>query len=396
MPIQLVTNDHEAKLRDIFLSVENQFYIVSPFIGFPIVKQLCSMLVNNPKVRCEVITRFAREDFVNGASNLYAHQELLQNGVQIYALRGLHTKLYLIDKKSAMLGSANFTSGGFKLNHELSLFIKDETKIIEDMHNYYDELMSAIKSKGDYLVTQELVDAEIAMVESLRKGRKDKTTSYSNEYQFGALLDKDGANDTGGIPDSIQSIISISSQTIVNEGIWLKFEGEANDREDPNEKYWLFTPNKYPHGITCFPTNNKPSGMKVGDYIYIAVVSTDEKGNNTPIIVGRARTYGFEKENVADESMRKIYPWTEHYSVFVRLYDVEYLNTEQKNGISLIDVIAEVGPDTYPSTIGTSKPLQELRTTHYQKSHLRITHQAKDYLDMRFNQKAKQYGVCKA
>jgi len=354
------------------------------------------MLENNSKVRCEVITRFSREDFVNGASNLHALQELLQHGVHIYALRGLHTKVYLIDKKSAMLGSANFTSGGFKLNHELSLHITEETNILREMCTYYDNLLGTIKSKGDFSVTQELVTSEIATVKDLRKDRKDKTIRYSNAQQFGALLDQDSGDDTGGAPDSIQSIISVNSQAIVKEGIWLKFEGEADDRKKPDEKYSLFTPDKYPQGITCFPTNNKPSGMKDGDYIYIAVVSTDEKGNNTPIIIGRARTYGFEKENVADEAMRKWHTWTEHYSVFVRLYDMEYLNTEQKNGISLIDVIAEVGTDTYPSTIGTSKTLQELRTTHYQKSHMRITHQAKDYLDMRFNQKAKAYGVCKA
>ena len=395
MPIQLVTNDHELRLQEIFSSVEKEFYIVSPFIGLPIVKQLCSMLEENPEVQCELITRFSREDFINGASNLYALQELLQKGVSISALQDLHTKLYIIDKKTAMLGSANFTSGGFKLNHELSLLITEETHILKDMCAYYDELLSAIKIKGDFTVTPELVESEIAIVEDLRKKRKDKKTLYSNNHQFGAVLDQDRSNDTGGTPDSIQSIISVNSQTIISEGIWLKLEGDANERENPNEKYWLFKPDKYPHGITCFPKNNKPSGINNGDYIYIAVVSTDVKGNNTPIIVGRARTYGFEKENIADEAMRKLYTWTEHYSVFIRLYDTEYLNTEQKNGISLIDVIAEVGTDTYPTTIGTIKTLQELRTTHYQKSHLRITSQAKDYIDMRFEQKARQYGVCR-
>lgn len=395
MAIQLVSDDHEERLNDLFLSVEDTFYIVSPFIGLPIVKRLCSILESNSNIRCEVITRFSREDFVNGASNLHALEKLLQHNVHIYALRGLHTKLYLIDKKFALLGSANFTSGGFKLNHELSLLIADETNILEDMIKYYDDLLGAIKSKGDFLITLEQVTSEIDIVGRLRKTQKNKNIRYSNEQQFGALIDTERAKDTGGNPDSIQTIISAIDYEVKKEGIWLKFEGDANDRLNPDEKYWLFTPDNYPHGITCFPTNNKPSGMKAGDYIYIAAISTDEKGNNTPVIIGRARTHGYEKENIADETMRRLNPWTEHYSIFVRLYDVEYLDTAQKNGISLIDVIADVGTNTYPSTIGTSKTLPELRTTHYQKSHLKITSQAKEYIDMRFEQKAMQYGACR-
>lgn len=45
-----------------------------------------------------------------------------------------------------------------------------------------------------------------------------------------------------------------------------------------------FKPDEHPQGITCFPTNNRPSGMKAGDYIYIAAINMDEKGNNTPVI----------------------------------------------------------------------------------------------------------------
>jgi len=395
LAIQLVSDDHGEILNDILLSVEDRFYIVSPFIGLPIVKRLCSILESNQNIQCEIITRFSREDFVNGASNLHALEKLLQYNVHIYALRGLHTKLYLIDEKSALLGSANFTSGGFKLNHELSLLIKNETNILADMFQYYNELLTAIKSKGDFLITSKQVASEIAIVENLRKTRKVKNIGYSNQCQFGALIDTEKTKDTGENPDSIQAIISAIDSDEKKEGIWLKFEGVANDRLNPDKKYWLFTPDNYPQGITCFPTKNKPSGMKDGDYLYIAAISTDQKGNNTPIIIGRARTYGYEKENIADEIMKRFNPWTEHYSIFVRLYDVEYLDTAQKNGISLIDVIADVGTNTYPSTIGTSKTLQELRTTHFQKSHMRITSQAKDYIDMRFEQKASQYGVCR-
>ncbi|WP_427910064.1 hypothetical protein [Pelotomaculum schinkii] len=43
-----------------------------------------------------------------------------------------------------MLGSANFTSGGFRLNHELSIFVRDEVDILTDMHSYYNDTLTKI------------------------------------------------------------------------------------------------------------------------------------------------------------------------------------------------------------------------------------------------------------
>lgn len=395
MSIQLVTTDHEDRLQEILEGTESNLHIISPFIGLEISKRLAAILEINPAIACEIVTRFSREDFVNGASNLYALKALKEAGVIIYALQGLHTKLYLIDNAAGMLGSANFTSGGFKLNHELSIFVRDETEIIDDMHTYYNDILAKIQEKGDFKVTDELIQSEIEMVTRLRKDRKDKSTKYRNEHQFGAVLNKGDESVTGGNPDTIQTILAAGIKDRITEGIWLKFEGDAENREGPEDRYEIARSAKLPTGFTSFPAGNKPSGMKPGDYMYLAIIGTDGRGNSTPVIMGRARTKGFSKENMADEEMKKEFDWMWEYPAFVELYDSEFLDTPQKNGISLLDVLAEVGTGTYPSTIGTTKTPIELRTTHYQKSHMRITHQAKDYLDSRFEQVAKIYGIIK-
>ncbi|MBA1334721.1 MAG: hypothetical protein HPY66_2625 [Firmicutes bacterium] len=395
MSIQLVSADHEDRLQEILEGTEASLRIISPFIGLDISKRLAAILEINPAICCEIITRFSREDFVNGASSLYALKSLNEAGVTIYALQGLHTKLYLIDNAAGMLGSANFTSGGFRLNHELSIFVRDEADILADMHSYYNDTLTKIQEKGDYKVTAELIQSEIEMVNKLRKDRKDKTTKYRNEHQFGAILNKGDELVTGGNPDTIQTILASGVKDGITEGIWLKFEGDAENREGPEDRYEIARSAKLPTGFTSFPAGNKPSGMKPGDYIYLAIIGTDGRGNSTPVIMGRARTKGFFKENIADEEMKKEFDWMWEYPAFVELYDAEFLDTPQKNGISLLDLLADVGTGTYPSTIGTAKTPIELRSIHYQKSHIRITHQAKAYLDSRFEQAAKTYGVIK-
>lgn len=391
MSVQLVTTDHEQRLHEIFETAEHNLQIISPFIGLDISKQLASILEINPEINCEIITRFSRNDFITGASNLYALKILKDAGVTLYALQGLHTKLYLIDNYAGMLGSANFTSGGFKLNHELSIFIRDETSIIADMHSYYDDILSKINEKGDFKITDELIKSEIEIVTKLRSDRKDKDSKYNNSIQFGALFNKGDDLITGGNPDTIQIILAAEVKDEITEGIWLKFEGDADNRDGPEDGYEIAHSTRFPTGFTCFPAGNKPSGMKPGDYIYLATIGTDGRGNRTPVIMGRARTKGFFKENMADSDMKREYDWMVHYPAYVELYDAEYLDTQQKNGISLIDLLADVGNETYPSTVGTAKTPIELRTTHYQKSHIRITHRAKEYLDSRFEQAIKIY-----
>ena len=78
-------------------------------------------------------------------SSLTALKSLQTAGVDIYALKDLHARLYLFDDNVAIIGSANFTSGGFGNNIELSLYIEDEYDLIERLSKYFDHLLSGIQ-----------------------------------------------------------------------------------------------------------------------------------------------------------------------------------------------------------------------------------------------------------
>lgn len=68
------------------------------------------------------------------ANSIDAIEMMMNAGIKVYALKGLHTKLYLFDDNVGIVGSANFTSGGFISNFELSLMAVDEMDLLFSCH----------------------------------------------------------------------------------------------------------------------------------------------------------------------------------------------------------------------------------------------------------------------
>lgn len=397
MSVQVVGRNHYQELLYILESTEKEIRIVSPFIKDETANLLCAVLLENPDIHCTIITRFVRQEFANKASSLLALKHLHESGVKLYALRYLHAKLYLVDEHIAMIGSANFTTGGFHLNHELSLLLEDETAIISDLHDYFNKMLAEITSQKDSIITDELIISEASAIEKAIKNWTKKKVEYSfdKSCQHGAVINRTNNEDQTPTPDSIQDIIADGERITSKSHTWLKFEGIANEREDPEAQYSLFAPKSFPKGITCFPRYKRPTGIQEGDRIYLAVITQDANGNNTPVIVGRATTYGYEEGNMATDEMIKQAEWMERFPAYIRIKEIEYLLTSQKNGISLVHLLTTLGTDMYPTTVGTVKPYPELRAMHFRRSHMRIAEAAGAYIDNQFDILAKKYGTNK-
>lgn len=389
MAIEVLNKDHILAFKNSVENTKEKIRIASPFIGFETSKQLANSL-KETKTECTIITRFYREDFLNHASSLEGLKILTEAGFKVYALQNLHSKLYIFDNDLAILGSANFTMGGFRWNHELSLLIEDEEDLILQLNNYYDDLLDSIMASGEWLIDTKQIEDEIKIVDKLSKDRKDKTTKYKNLFQFGATIPKQKEIN---ITDEIEKTIREDIDSNFNQGIWLKFVGTGNSRYEANQKYSLERLRSNNKSVTSFPRN--PRGIGKGDYIYLSAVSWDKNGTATPMIVGRARTKGFQVENIASNDDRKQYIWMEEYPYYVELYDIEILDTEIINCISLDRLIRELGSDLYPTTQGKQLNVAEMKSRHYQKSHLRLTPSAKQYIDKVFDDIANIKGVKK-
>lgn len=173
MSTELLTT---ANFRNIFYDLldeaQNSINIISPFIGKKTALEL-SKVIKEKNISCRIITRFYREDFIQQVSNIEGLKYLLEAGAEILALVGLHTKLYIFDNKASIIGSSNFTTGGFYTNHELSVLIRDNEPINKESINHFSELWNKIEEPKDGKVTMEWIDIEIDAVNKQIDKRKN-------------------------------------------------------------------------------------------------------------------------------------------------------------------------------------------------------------------------------
>lgn len=120
-------------------------------------------------------------------------------------------------------------------------------------------------------------------------------------------------------------------------GIWIKFEGSAEDRV-PNTTIYMERKNRvYEHNDRTF-FKRQPSGIKKGDLVFMAVVSYDAQERETPIIVGYAEAEGFEPDNVIGPNGKFFKNTNGDYPYFVRLMNGQFLHVQVEHGVSYVKI----------------------------------------------------------
>jgi len=388
MPIELITKNHGENILNVFSEARETIKIVSPFLGRKTCEELSKYIASN-KLKGRLITRFYREDFIQNASSLDGLNLLLDAGVEIRCLIGLHSKLYLIDDTYSIITSANYALGGLFSNFELGIKIEKEYEINTACKCYFDDLWNLIDeynlhNNNKATVTYELIENESKIV-NISTSTRTKRTENSNEFKQGAILTRKSSTDL------IETALQKKMKGLISKDIggWLKFQADAQHRHDPNLSYLdsltAFTKNK-----TFFPT--KPVGIKPNDKLFIALVSYDKDHVATPIIIGSAYSSGFNSEFVVKGRFAGQEDWMIDYPYYVELNHVELIRGPAKNGISLLEVYRNLKGDIYPSTFGSDVQFEKIRQYHYQKDKIRITTFAENYLSEELEKKFKVFG----
>jgi hypothetical protein len=401
MPISFLDKNFGSTFFSLLDSTKKKIRIISPFIGYKTALALVNFIEETDnELDCVLITRFDREDFIKGVSSITGLELLKKAGVKMYALQGLHTKLYIFDNESIIMGSANFTFNGFYKNHEFGIFMEEEREFSVECNNYFDGLLKDIKNHGEWEITQELIakekpycdDAVTGRAYSQKKPRKNElpVTIQPNRVKWGATLDLHSQQpiDNKEEKDIIEEILKEETENqiqIRNTGIWLKFEGNSENRI-PNHLTYFERRKKEHRKRTFFP--KPPSGIKSGQLLFMTMVSTDKEDKGTPIIVGYATTYGFSERNVVNDKTssnadRNRYPY------YVELLSGKFLKAPIKNGITLRELARELQTDLYPNP---KSNFNEIIYTHRQKSHLQVTERAHDYIMQRLDTLFKEFG----
>ncbi|MFN0224076.1 phospholipase D family protein [Paenibacillus sp. KR2-11] len=402
MGIRIISRGFGEHFYDLLESCKEQINIISPFIGRNTAISLADSLESSQGLECNIITRFYREDFIQRASNVDGLERLLHAGAKIYALQDLHSKLYIFDGQSVITGSANFTFNGFYKNHEFGMYMEQEPAFAKECSDYFFGLLERMKLSGDWLVTQQMIDREKTKInESLpgRKGKKkDPTLVEYNNFKWGAKLDDISRSTELVVPiatDANSDFIEASlkedggQNQHRNTGIWIKFEGNSDDRIPNNRIYLERKRDLYEHMDRTF-FRRRPSGINEGQLVFMAVVSYDLQGQGTPMVIGYAETVGFKPGNVIGPEDRFYRETAGRYPYYVELHNGRYINAPIKYGISLIELCRDLGTDLYPNH---KQHPAEILSTHHQKSHIQITAKASDYLIEKLDAQFKKFGV---
>lgn len=399
--IEVLTNNHYDKIMDAFDSARKKIAIISPFLSMPMAKKLCK-IVEDHQLECIFITRLYLEDIFAKANSIDALDLMLKSGIKVYALKGLHTKLYLFDDNIGILGSANFTSGGFVSNFELSLMATNEPEILTQLHQYFYDLVSQLDKVTESTLTEDILVDVRKKYQHLLDNKKTAKVQTTSMYMYGAELRKKKISNDAilkevtsakNMPDIIQDIFQPKTEEITfDHTIWLKFDGEGNNRINPFGPFPMVQVNLNGKKIYIQNYPYKVHSIKDGDEIYLAAITTDASGKNQPVIVGRGTLCGFAAENTVPSTWIAEYDWMDRYPYYCVTKCIRLLNTNVANGVPLSAVWDALGSDTYLSSFGRNETYIEVSHKHYQKAHMRLSGNAKEYIDSRLSELEEKYG----
>ncbi len=169
---------------------------------------------------------------------------------------------------------------------------------------------------------------------------------------------------------------------------WIKFDGPQNE--------------SLPHEVMCVKDADRtlyilnyvrrPSGVKEGARVFVASGIQDDYGVPQQVITGRGILAGYNENNIVKPEWIAEYSWMAHYSNYLVLREYENLSVARRYGLTLNQVFAAVGADTYPSSEGQIVSLEELRRKHTQKMHMKITDKAAEYIESELDRLFRRYG----
>ena len=101
----------------------------------------------------------------------------------------------------------------------------------------------------------------------------------------------------------------------------------------------------------------------------------------------------FSDNNFVTESMTQQYPWMERYPWYCVIKDCEIIKAPIKEGIPMDFIWDALGSDTYMASFGRNEAFQSVSIKHHQKAHMRLSGNAKQFIDKKLDDLKGKYGV---
>jgi len=327
--------------------------IISPFVSEQVIRKIHKDIDFQ---KFELITRFNLQDFAMKISSLKSLKFAVENGAGVFGIRGLHSKVYLFDKRAAIITSANLTLGGLENNFECGICLSDND-IILNLHKYFNELKAIAKSK----LTVDLCDEWESQLAGIKIPKGKEIT----------------------LPDFGASLKQIDK----TRSYYVKFFGTSDNRVDMNFRVKDEINQAYCHYACGFPKNKRPRQVNDGDIIFMARMTRD------PIdyaIFGKAVAIKYlEGRDKASKIETKLLPWKKNWPIYLRVYDPVFIEGTMLNCVLLSDLIKTFDYNSFSSTKKRFnkgeldiKPKKSLM----QKPYIKLTKDSAEWLSEKFDE----------
>lgn len=333
------------------ISKTKSLKIISPFVKEQVLRKIESLYDFS---NFELITRFNLQDFALGVSSLSGVKFSVEKGASVYGIKGLHSKVYIFDKRTAIVTSANLTSGGLSNNFECGIFIKDKA-IIENLLDYFSELKGVAINK--------LTIAECDIWADKINGVNPPSGKIKSLLDYGAVM------------------------PLVDRKInyYVKFLGSANDRVDLDFPVKEEIDRALCHYACGFPLNKKPRQVKDGDVIFMARLT---KNPNDYAIFGKAMALKYtEGRDEATEKEKEERIWKKKWPIYLRVKEPVFINGTMADCVLMNDLVAKFEYDSFPSTrLRFDNGEVDIKPTKslMQKAYIKLTHNAAEWLEQKF------------
>lgn len=179
------------QLKDELSQANESFMIISPYITDAAVRDVLPIVQRN-SLSMNLITLPPGIEYVIGAVEPMALLHLTENGFKIDTLQDLHSKLYIIDKRVAYIGSANFTSSGWRINNYGNREVMTKITLIQEDWQWIKE--QYIYPSRPLIISKEWVEDLNNKIEIV----KDKYTEVIEEIDN--VIIKENINDVTESP----------------------------------------------------------------------------------------------------------------------------------------------------------------------------------------------------
>lgn len=335
----------------------NSLRIVSPFVKEQVLRKMGEIFDFN---NLELITRFNLRDFASQVSSLEGLKYIVNEGSKVYGIKDLHSKVYLFDKRAAIVTSANLTNGGLINNYECGVYITDED-VIKELNSYIDTLIIL--------------------------GDKPLNNSQCEEWQ--KLLEFELPNtELSSLPDFGSRQIQIRNDI----NYFIKFFGTSGDRIPMNVTVREEIDSALCHYACGF--SSIPRQINDGDVIYMARMTHDPYDF---AIFGKATAMKHVPgRDIATPQEIKERSWKAKWPIYIRVTNPIFVDGQMGDCVLMYDMIKAMDYMSFPSTkrrFNDGEREINPKRSLAQKAYIPITQEAANWLEPKFQASIDRKGI---